>query len=79
MVCQAFATVRRGPPGAARRGYMLIETMIGAAVLAAALATSMTFIGDARYETGAASNRAQASSLAMAAADALVGMPHSLT
>lgn len=54
------------------RAYVMMEAMIGGALLAVALTSAMSFVGFYRRETTVAARRAQASSIATTVTDELV-------
>lgn len=54
------------------RAYVMMEAMIGGALLAVALTSAMGFVGFYRRETSVAARKAQASSIAMTVAEELL-------
>ena len=58
------------------RGYLLMEALVGGAVLAIALATTISLVGEYRRETSTAVRRAEASQIALMYADQVMGLPN---
>jgi hypothetical protein len=54
------------------RAYILLETLVAGGIVSIALATSVTIIAAARFETSLSTRRAEASALALGIADGLM-------
>lgn len=55
-----------------RRGYIMLEALIGGGIVSVALATTFAIIAGARVDASAAIRRAEASALAIGTADRLM-------
>lgn len=61
------------------RAYLMLEALIGGAVLAVALSTTIALVGEYRRQTSTAVRRAEASQIALMYADQVMGMPNAAT
>jgi hypothetical protein len=61
------------------RGYIMLESLVAGGIVSVALATSITLVASARFETSMAARRAEASQIALATADALMSQSSAAT